>query len=145
MRLRLRRQMPRMNPSITERDVTSATRTSADFGLGPWISQAVTDAITHTRCRSRRSADRATEPTDGGVMRISLTRSAAMQARLHALVPGGAHTFAKASDQYPENMAPILVRGQGARVWDVDGNSYVEYGMGMRAVTLGHGYEPVLA
>jgi len=68
-----------------------------------------------------------------------------MQARLHALVPGGAHTFAKASDQYPENMAPILVRGQGARVWDVDGNSYVEYGMGMRAVTLGHGYEPVLA
>jgi glutamate-1-semialdehyde 2,1-aminomutase len=29
-------------------------------------------------------------------------------------------------------------------VWDVDGNNYVEYGMGLRAVTLGHGYEPVL-
>ena len=41
-------------------------------------------------------------------------------------------------------MAPVLSRGRGARVWDVDGNSYVEYGMGMRAVTLGHAYEPVL-
>ena len=29
-------------------------------------------------------------------------------------------------------------------MWDVDGNEFVEYGMGMRAVTLGHGYAPVL-
>ena len=29
-------------------------------------------------------------------------------------------------------------------MWDVDGNEFVEYGMGMRAVTLGHGYDPVL-
>jgi glutamate-1-semialdehyde 2,1-aminomutase len=71
-------------------------------------------------------------------------RSTALQERLHALVPGGAHTFAKGSDQYPEGMAPVLVRGRGARVWDVDGNEYVEYGMGMRAVTLGHGYPPVV-
>ena len=46
--------------------------------------------------------------------------------------------------QYPEGMAPVLARGHGARVWDVDGNEFVEYGMGMRAVTLGHGYAPVL-
>lgn len=72
------------------------------------------------------------------------TKSNALQARLHELVPGGAHTFAKASDQFPEGMAPVLVRGSGARVWDVDGNSFVEYGMGMRAVTLGHAYKPVL-
>ncbi len=75
---------------------------------------------------------------------ISFDRSNQLQARLHELVPGGAHTFAKGSDQYPENMAPVLVRGRGARVWDVDGNEFVEYGMGMRAVTLGHAYEPVL-
>ncbi|MGW0247310.1 glutamate-1-semialdehyde 2,1-aminomutase [Nocardia goodfellowii] len=72
------------------------------------------------------------------------TRSNELQARLHDLVPGGAHTYARGSDQYPERMAPILVRGNGARVWDVDGNSYVEYGMGLRAVTLGHGFQPVL-
>ena len=75
---------------------------------------------------------------------IGFERSNQLQARLHRLVPGGAHTFAKGSDQYPENMAPVLVRGRGARVWDVDGNEFVEYGMGMRAVTLGHAYEPVL-
>ena len=70
-------------------------------------------------------------------MTPSFERSNALQARLHEVVPGGAHTFAKGSDQYPEGMAPVLVRGHGARVWDVDGNEFVEYGMGMRAVTLG--------
>ncbi|MBL1074095.1 glutamate-1-semialdehyde 2,1-aminomutase [Nocardia sp. 2] len=71
-------------------------------------------------------------------------RSNEIQARLHDLVPGGAHTYARGADQYPEAMAPILVRGSGARVWDADGNEYVEYGMGLRAVTLGHGYAPVV-
>ncbi|SDL79051.1 glutamate-1-semialdehyde 2,1-aminomutase [Nonomuraea maritima] len=68
-----------------------------------------------------------------------------LQSRLHDLVPGGAHTYARGSDQYPEGMAPVLVRGAGAKVWDADGNCYVEYGMGLRSVTLGHAYEPVLA
>lgn len=71
-------------------------------------------------------------------------RSAAAQRRLHELVPGGAHTYARGSDQYPEGMAPVLVRGTGARVQDLDGNWFVEYGMGLRAVTLGHGYRPVV-
>ncbi|MEC3957933.1 glutamate-1-semialdehyde 2,1-aminomutase [Nocardia sp. CDC153] len=71
-------------------------------------------------------------------------RSNAVQARLHELVPGGAHTYARGADQYPEGMAPVLVRGKGARVWDADGNEYVEYGMGLRSVTLGHGFEPVV-
>ena len=71
-------------------------------------------------------------------------RSTALQARLHEVVPGGAHTYARAADQYPEGMAPVLVRGRGARVWDADGNRYIEYGMGLRSVTLGHGYQPVL-
>ncbi|MFJ4657371.1 glutamate-1-semialdehyde 2,1-aminomutase [Nocardia sp. NPDC088792] len=71
-------------------------------------------------------------------------RSNKIQDRLHQLVPGGAHTYARGADQYPEGMAPILVRGHGARVWDRDGNEYVEYGMGLRSVTLGHGYAPVV-
>jgi glutamate-1-semialdehyde 2,1-aminomutase len=29
-------------------------------------------------------------------------------------------------------------------VWDADGNEFVEYGMGLRTVTLGHGYKPVV-
>ncbi|MEJ2888082.1 glutamate-1-semialdehyde 2,1-aminomutase [Actinomycetospora aeridis] len=71
--------------------------------------------------------------------------SARLQARLHDLVPGGAHTYARGSDQYPETVTPIIERGLGARVWDVDGNEFVEYGMGLRSVTLGHAYEPVNA
>ncbi|MGQ9409769.1 glutamate-1-semialdehyde 2,1-aminomutase [Mycolicibacterium gilvum] len=67
-----------------------------------------------------------------------------LQQRLHELVPGGAHTYARGSDQYPDGMAPVLVRGAGARVWDADGNEFVEYGIGLRSVTLGHGYRPVV-
>jgi glutamate-1-semialdehyde 2,1-aminomutase len=75
---------------------------------------------------------------------VDLTKSTALQERLHQLVPGGAHTYARGSDQYPEGMAPVLVRGRGAHVWDADGNRFVEYGMGLRSVTLGHAYQPVL-
>ncbi|GAA1010018.1 glutamate-1-semialdehyde 2,1-aminomutase [Nocardiopsis tropica] len=76
--------------------------------------------------------------------RRDLSRSARLQARLHETVPGGAHTYARGSDQYPEHLTPVLARGAGARVWDVDGNEYIEYGMGLRSVTLGHGYRPVV-
>ncbi|AUS79038.1 glutamate-1-semialdehyde 2,1-aminomutase [Actinoalloteichus sp. AHMU CJ021] len=80
----------------------------------------------------------------GGAVVTDLARSRRLQARLHELVPGGAHTYARGSDQYPEDMAPVLVRGRGARVWDADGNSYVEYGSGLRSVTLGHAHPPVV-
>lgn len=76
--------------------------------------------------------------------RRRFTRSAEAQRRLHDLIPGGSHTYARGSDQYPENMAPVIARGVGARVEDLDGNWFVEYGMGLRAVTLGHGYAPVV-
>ncbi len=41
-------------------------------------------------------------------------------------------------------MAPIIDRGEGCRVWDIDGNEFIEYGMGVRSVTLGHNYRPVV-
>ncbi|MGH8866748.1 MAG: glutamate-1-semialdehyde 2,1-aminomutase [Actinomycetes bacterium] len=65
-------------------------------------------------------------------------RSAEASARLGALVPGGAHTYAKGEDQYPEHMAPVITHGRGAHVWDVDGHDLIEYGSGLRAVSLGH-------
>jgi len=64
---------------------------------------------------------------------------------LKRVVPGGAHTYAKGDDQYPEAMAPVIRRGEGCRVWDVDGNEYVEFGSGLRANTLGHGHPDVTA
>ncbi|MEE6270117.1 glutamate-1-semialdehyde 2,1-aminomutase [Streptomyces diastatochromogenes] len=75
---------------------------------------------------------------------LRLTRSRQANERLHALVPGGAHTYAKGDDQYPENLAPVISHGRGAHVWDVDGNRYVEYGSGLRSVSLGHAHPRVI-
>jgi glutamate-1-semialdehyde 2,1-aminomutase len=66
-----------------------------------------------------------------------------LQERAHALIPGGAHTYAKGDDQYPAIAPPFLERGQGCHVWDPDGNEYIEYGMGLRAATLGHAHPSV--
>lgn len=74
----------------------------------------------------------------------SFAASSAHVAAVHGLIPGGAHTYAKGADQYPAGMAPVLERGAGCRVWDLDGNEYVEFGSGLRSTTLGHGFEPVL-
>ncbi|MFF7813815.1 glutamate-1-semialdehyde 2,1-aminomutase [Streptomyces sp. NPDC007945] len=75
---------------------------------------------------------------------FTLPRSRAANERLHALIPGGAHTYAKGDDQYPEHLAPVISHGHGAHVWDVDGNRYVEYGSGLRSVSLGHAHPRVL-
>ncbi|TCL74559.1 glutamate-1-semialdehyde 2,1-aminomutase [Rhizobium sp. BK251] len=67
-----------------------------------------------------------------------------LRERARDLIPGGAHTYAKGDDQYPILSPGFIARGQGCHVWDVDGNEYIEYGMGNRAVGLGHAYAPVL-
>ncbi len=73
-----------------------------------------------------------------------LPRSRTANERLHAVIPGGAHTYAKGDDQYPEHLAPVISHGRGAHVWDIDGNRYIEYGSGLRAVSLGHAHPRVL-
>jgi glutamate-1-semialdehyde 2,1-aminomutase len=73
-----------------------------------------------------------------------LPTSRELNRRLSAAIPGGAHTYAKGEDQFPEGLAPVLVRGRGAWVWDADGNGYLEYGSGLRSVTLGHGHPEVV-
>jgi glutamate-1-semialdehyde 2,1-aminomutase len=72
------------------------------------------------------------------------SRSRALQPRAHDLIPGGAHTYAKGDDQFPEQAPAFIARGKGCHVWDLDGNEFIEYGMGLRSVTLGHAFEPVV-
>ena len=67
-----------------------------------------------------------------------------LRKKAHALIPGGSHTYAKGDDQYPILSPSHAVRGQGCRVWDADGNEYIEYGNGNRAVTLGHAFPAVV-
>jgi glutamate-1-semialdehyde 2,1-aminomutase len=72
------------------------------------------------------------------------SRALELSNRAKTVIPGGAHTYAKGDDQFPESAPPFLVRGAGCRVWDLDGREYIEYGMGLRAVTLGHAHRPVV-
>ncbi len=67
-----------------------------------------------------------------------------LQRRAHELIPGGCHTYAKGDDQFPLNAPPLMVRGRGCHAWDVDGREFIEYGMGLRSVTLGHAFAPVV-
>ena len=63
---------------------------------------------------------------------------AALRARLHKAIPGGAHTYSRGDDQFPSIAPPVLSRGKGAYVWDTHGNRYLDYGMALRAVTIGY-------
>jgi glutamate-1-semialdehyde 2,1-aminomutase len=71
--------------------------------------------------------------------------SDAFRPRAHSAIPGGAHTYAKGDDQYPVLAPGFITRGLGCHVWDVDGNKFTEYGMGLRAVALGHAFPRVIA
>jgi glutamate-1-semialdehyde 2,1-aminomutase len=63
--------------------------------------------------------------------------------KLKKYIPGGAHTYSRGMDQYPANAPQILKKGEGAYVWDADGNKFLDFGMALRAVTIGYGYKPV--
>ena len=58
--------------------------------------------------------------------------------RLNRVIPGGAHTYSRGDDQFPSNAPQILEKGIGAYVWSPDGTKYLDYGMALRAVTLGY-------
>jgi glutamate-1-semialdehyde 2,1-aminomutase len=64
--------------------------------------------------------------------------------RAHRVIPGGCHTYAKGDDQYPVDAPSFMTRGKGCKVWDTQGREYIEYGMGLRAVTLGHAHDAVM-
>jgi glutamate-1-semialdehyde 2,1-aminomutase len=68
----------------------------------------------------------------------------ALQHRAQELIPGGCHTYAKGEDQYPQIAPPFIARGAGCHAWDLDGNEYIEYGMGLRSVVLGHAFPAVI-
>ena len=54
------------------------------------------------------------------------------------VIPGGAHTYSRGADTYPENAPAILSKGKGVYIFDQDNKRYLDYGMGLRAVNIGY-------
>lgn len=77
-------------------------------------------------------------------MRMDYSKSKKLSKKNESNIPGGCHTYAKGDDQFPLLSPGFIDHGQGCHIWDVDGNEFIEYGMGNRTVTLGHAYRPVI-
>ena len=67
------------------------------------------------------------------------TESEALLERAERVIPLGSQTFSKSRTQFPHGVSPYFIqKGKGSRVWDVDGNEYVDFINGLASVTLGH-------
>ena len=60
------------------------------------------------------------------------------------LSPGGAHTYAKGDDQYPEDYPAFIVRGSGCHVWDVDGTERIDFNGNYTSLVIGHAHPDVV-
>ena len=74
----------------------------------------------------------------------SIGASDAHYARAKDLIPAATQTLAKGPGQYVRGVAPKYLRnGKGSHVWDVDGNEFIDYQMGIGPISLGYCYERV--
>ncbi len=67
-------------------------------------------------------------------------KSAALQPRFEKVFTSGVNHDMRATEPFPL----VIARGQGARKWDVDGNEYIDYGMGSASLLLGHAHPAVV-
>ena len=74
----------------------------------------------------------------------TITESDKLYNRAIGLIPSVTQTLAKGPGQWVNGIAPkYLVRGKGSHVWDVDGNEYIDYMMGVGPLSLGYAYPKV--
>lgn len=77
--------------------------------------------------------------TPAPVKARSLSRSQELLSRGSKLIPGASQTLSKGPTQWVQGVAPAYVeRAQGAYVWDVDGNRYLDLPMALGPIILGH-------
>ena len=73
-------------------------------------------------------------------------QSKAWLERAAKVIPGCSQTFSKGANQHVRGVAPLfLAKGKGCRVWDVDGNEYIDYIQGLLPNILGYANEEVNA
>jgi glutamate-1-semialdehyde aminotransferase len=64
--------------------------------------------------------------------------------RASKTILSGTQLYSKGPETHVKGVSPIyLEKGKNAHVWDVDGNEYIDYDMGLGPVLLGYCYEPV--
>jgi glutamate-1-semialdehyde 2,1-aminomutase/spore coat polysaccharide biosynthesis protein SpsF len=84
------------------------------------------------------------QATAGPAPRLSLACSQELLQRSARVIPGTAQTFSKGRNQYVQGVSPVfLQRGKGCRVWDVDGNEYIDYVQGLLPNILGYAHDEV--
>jgi glutamate-1-semialdehyde 2,1-aminomutase len=76
-------------------------------------------------------------------MAYPLTRSRELQKRAEKLLPGGVDSPARAFGAVGGD-PPFLERGEGAYLWDADGNRYIDYFGSWGPMILGHAFPPVV-
>lgn len=82
-----------------------------------------------------------TTTSQGAPRRAPATQSAALTARAERVLPGPSlGTFVTAPDR-----PFVAARGAGSRVWDVDGNEFIDYVLGSGPLILGHAHPAVVA
>lgn len=75
-------------------------------------------------------------------MKLDLSQNWLERAR--KVIPSATQTFSKGPNQWARGVSPyFLARGDGAWVWDVDGNRYLDYLMALGPIVLGYGNEAV--
>jgi glutamate-1-semialdehyde 2,1-aminomutase len=60
-----------------------------------------------------------------------------------ALIPAGAHTYSRADDQFPQCAPAFVARAKGCKFWDENDVEYVDYGMGLLSVSIGHANDTI--
>ncbi len=65
---------------------------------------------------------------------VPTAASRALFARANAVSPGGVQGEGRSATPYPL----FMTRAQGSRIWDVDGNEYIDFHSSFGAVLLGH-------
>ncbi len=73
----------------------------------------------------------------------STQRSTAMHTRAQTLLPGGVNSPVRAFLAVG-GAPPFVERGQGAYLWDADGNRYIDYFGSWGPMILGHAFPPVV-
>ncbi len=66
-------------------------------------------------------------------------KSESYLARAEKVIPLGSQTFSKSRTQLPVGSAPLFAsRAKGSRLWDIDGNEYIDFVNSLASVTLGY-------